>query len=84
MDMRVGEERMNLRDLKEQQNEARKALADCFGCGTMKYKKSISRLNRMSKIEGRSEDQKHERQLQHLKKKHDEARDQENWKERKE
>ena len=66
MDMRIRDERANLKELKEQQNEARKALGDCFGRGTMKYRQKISKLNRMTRMNERRDDHKHDKQLQHL------------------
>ena len=74
MDMRVRDEERHLKEMKEKQNEARKALADLYGRDSMKFKRRITKLNRWSAVEGKKQDQRHEGQLLHLKRKHEEAR----------
>ena len=75
MDMRVRDETRFLKEMKSRQNEARKTLAGKYGKNSMKYKRSITRMNRMCKLGGKKEDKKHELQLHHLKRKHGEARE---------
>ena len=80
MDMRVKNERGHLKELQRLKNEAKKDLAEKYGRGSMKFKRSITKLNKMCEVSGRREDGKHEEQLHHLKRKHFEARKQrEDW-----
>ena len=74
MQMRVADETKNLKALKETKNEVRKTLMKQYGKNSMKYKKTLTRLNRMSKAAARKNEEKLDKKLQHLKGKHKEAK----------
>ena len=74
MEMRMKDEKAHLKAMKRDLNEARKDLINIYGKNTIKFKREITRLNKMCKLSRKREDERHEGQLHHLRRKHGEAK----------
>ena len=74
METKLVDEAHNLRELKEEQMILRLELARLYGKKTMRYKKSITILNKISSRIRNKTSEKLETKFEHLKKKHWEAK----------
>ena len=73
MDTKVKDQRDHLKRLKNEKKEARNELMSRLGKGSMRYKRTIIKLNKLGEKCARECNKKFGEKLDHLKKRHSEA-----------